>query len=425
MSVMTYDKNTDYQALIEEALQAGDYRSAALFEQQQEQTAADMEQRNANASTAQTANIGYVDSSGSTQNTNVTEDLRKYFYDASGDAAYQQALQALQQAQNSKPSYAGTYDPQLQEIYDKIVNRDKFQYDLNGDMLYQQYKDNYVNLGKMSMKDTMGQAAALTGGYGSSYGQSVGQQQYDAYLQQLNDVVPELYGMALDQYNAEGDRMLQQYNMVADMRDDEYGKYQDALSQYWANVDYLQGQADNAYDRSYNNWINAYQMQQEAEEKEYDRAREEYDRLAELISTTGYEPTWIETFVAGMSPQQVLAYQTYYKNNMASKSTTSSSGSSGGSTGSGSNATTIDLAALAASGTGPTNNKFTGSTYSEAVAFMKRNGVDAISASSIMTENEWRRRKASYNSTGIGSVEVVNYNSYKEYLADIVEYYVG
>ena len=109
----------------------------------------------------------------------------------------------------------------MQDIYNQIVNRDKFKYDLNSDMLYQQYKDQYEILGQLAMMDTMGQAAALTGGYGSTYGQMVGQQQYDAYLQQLNDVVPELYGMALDQYNAESDRLMQQYGMVGDMRDDE------------------------------------------------------------------------------------------------------------------------------------------------------------------------------------------------------------
>jgi hypothetical protein len=55
-----------------------------------------------------------------------------------------------------------------QEAYDKamneILNRKDFSYDLNGDMLYQQYKDNYINQGKMAMMDTMGQASAMTGG---------------------------------------------------------------------------------------------------------------------------------------------------------------------------------------------------------------------------------------------------------------------
>ena len=45
----------------------------------------------------------------------------------------------------------------------------------------------------------MGQAAALTGGYGSTYGEQVGQQAYNAYLQNLNDIVPQLQQQALFQ----------------------------------------------------------------------------------------------------------------------------------------------------------------------------------------------------------------------------------
>ena len=97
-----------------------------------------------------------------------------------------------------QPTYAGTFEGQLQDIYNKIANREPFQYDVNADPLYQTYKDQYIQGGKLAMKDTMGQAAALTGGYGSTYGQQVGQQAYDAYLKDLGAVIPELYGMAYD-----------------------------------------------------------------------------------------------------------------------------------------------------------------------------------------------------------------------------------
>ena len=233
-------------------------------------------------------------------------DYSKYSYDSASDAAYQQALAALQQASQSTPTYAGTYDSQLNELYEQIVNRDKFKYDLNSDMLYQQYKDQYVNLGQMAMKDSMGQTAALTGGYGSSYGQSVGQQQYDAYLQQLNDVVPELYGMALDQYNAEGDDMLQQYGMLGDLADDEYGKYQDSLTEYWRNLDYLKGQADDAYDRGYSNWYNSYQMGVEAQESAY-------GKLVDMMANSGYVPSADELAAAGMSQAQADTYLKAWK----------------------------------------------------------------------------------------------------------------
>ena len=172
-------------------------------------------------------------------------------YDAAGDQAYQEALKALLEAQKNAPTYANSYEDQLKDLYDRIVNRDKFRYDINQDELYQQYAKQYAEKGRMAMMDTMGQAAALTGGYASTYGQAVGQQQYDAYLQQLNDVVPELYQMAYQQYQDEGDRMQQQYGMLGDLADDEYSKYRDAYNQWLTERDYAQGNADTAYDRGY------------------------------------------------------------------------------------------------------------------------------------------------------------------------------
>ena len=246
-------------------------------------------------------------SDGSTSTTQETAspttgfDYSKYKYDATTDEAYQQALQALQQASKETPVYADSYGEQLDAIYQKILNREDFKYDLNSDMLYQQYKDQYTNLGRMAMKDTMGQAAALTGGYGSSYGQSVGQQQYDAYLQQLNDVVPELYGMAYDQYQQEGDDLYQEYAMTGDMADDEYGKYMDSLNQYWQNVDYLTGRADDAYSKGYNNWYNSYQMGTAAQSAAY-------AKLTELMAMSGYNPTDSELAEAGMTRQQADDY---------------------------------------------------------------------------------------------------------------------
>lgn len=103
------------------------------------------------------------------------------------------------------------------EALEAYMDREDFQYDLNGDALYQQYKDRYLNLGKQAMADTMGQAAALTGGYGSSYAQSVGQQAYHGYLQKLGDVVPELYKLAYDRYQDKGNDLYKTYQTWAQL----------------------------------------------------------------------------------------------------------------------------------------------------------------------------------------------------------------
>lgn len=196
-------------------------------------------------------------------------------YDPVSDTAYQEALAALQQANKNTPKYAGTYDGQLKDLYDQIVNRDKFSYDINADMLYKQYANQYILNGKLAMMDSMGQAASLNGGYGSSYGQAVGQQTYNAYLQQLSDIVPELYAQAYDQYNAEGDKLLQQYAMIGDLADDEYGKYQDAYTR-WANErDYAQEQADTAYDRGYNDYL--AKLSQYNADREYELTLEQWN----------------------------------------------------------------------------------------------------------------------------------------------------
>jgi len=77
------------------------------------------------------------------------------------------------------------------------------------------------------MGDAIGQASAMTGGYGNSYAQSVGQQMYQKELQNLNDIVPELYQMALDKYKMEGQELYNQYGMLSDDYNREYGMYTD------------------------------------------------------------------------------------------------------------------------------------------------------------------------------------------------------
>ena len=154
--------------------------------------------------------------------------------------AVTQANAMLQQHMAQKPGdYQSTWQGQLNDTIQQILNREKFSYDLNGDALYQQYKDQYTTQGKLAMMDTMGQAAAMTGGYGNSYAQTAGQQAYQGYLQQLNEVVPELYGMALDQYNQEGQALYDQASLMAGMDEQEYGRYQDKLSQYYTDLNYL------------------------------------------------------------------------------------------------------------------------------------------------------------------------------------------
>lgn len=96
---------------------------------------------------------------------------------------------------------AADYKDQMQGFMQQIINRKPFEFDLNGDPLYQQFRDQYQKLGKAAMDDTMGQAAGLTGGYGSTYAENAGQQAYHAYLDRLNDVIPDIYAKQRSDYD--------------------------------------------------------------------------------------------------------------------------------------------------------------------------------------------------------------------------------
>lgn len=160
---------------------------------------------------------------------------------------YNNALNKLNTLEANAPTYAGTYEADLQNIYGQILNRDKFRYDVNTDALYKQMRDNYVLQGQQAMMDTQGQAAALTGGYGSSFGQAAGQQAYNQSLQALNNVVPELYDRAYQRYNDEQDRLTQDFALAGQMRDSEYGQYRDASGDFRTDREYYGNRADTEY----------------------------------------------------------------------------------------------------------------------------------------------------------------------------------
>ena len=141
------------------------------------------------------------------------------------------AQAAVQEQKNRKPGeYVSSYEAPLKELMDRILNREDFHYSLNGDALYRRYRNQAVQNGKLAMADAAGQAAALTGGYGNSYAQSVGQQAYNRQLESLNDRIPELYNLAMNQYRLKTQGLQQKYDLLSGAQEQEYGRYQDALA---------------------------------------------------------------------------------------------------------------------------------------------------------------------------------------------------
>lgn len=162
-----------------------------------------------------------------------------------------------------------------------LTNRKSFSYDLNADALYQQYKDQHITQGKQASKDAMGQAAALTGGYASSYAATVGNQAYQRYLQGLNDKVPELYQLAMQRYNMEGDQLRTAYDVLNSDRESDYGRFMDNKSTLFNEMSYYNSLYDAAYTREQTNYNNSLTSNNENYWNEYNtNYQAEQDRIA-------------------------------------------------------------------------------------------------------------------------------------------------
>lgn len=195
---------------------------------------------------------------------------------------------------NKKPGdYESQWQDQLNDILQQILNREEFSYDLNGDALYQQYKDQYVTQGQLASMHTMGQAQAATGGYGNSYAQTAGQQAYQSYLQGLNDKVPELYQLALNKYNAEGDAMYNNASIMAQMENQDYSRYRDQLDDYYNELARLTDDARYKAEWEYNKWLNDTNLRYQIDrdriddnkwQAEFDEAKRQFDEQMEYAN---------------------------------------------------------------------------------------------------------------------------------------------
>jgi len=171
--------------------------------------------------------------------------------------AVQEAWSVTQSQLDSLLSGRTSHTDQIRDMMNKIQNRDKFSYDVDTDMLFQQALASSMASGQQAMQDTMGQASALTGGYASTYAQSAGNQAYNAYIQDAYNNLPEYYQMALEAYNMEGQDMYNQLGMLADADATEYGRMYDAYNASASNYQTMYNEAYGAYQ---DNWKNNYNM---------------------------------------------------------------------------------------------------------------------------------------------------------------------
>jgi hypothetical protein len=157
----------------------------------------------------------------------IKDTLSTPYQDSATTIAAWDYLKSKEAAMSSgKGKYTDLFDASL----NKYLNRDKFEYDVDKDPLFQQALASAMNSGRTAMQDTIGQASALTGGYGSTYATSVGNQAYNQLLEDAYDNLPQYYQMALEAYQAEGQEMAQQVNLLAQADANDWNKNKDLFN---------------------------------------------------------------------------------------------------------------------------------------------------------------------------------------------------
>lgn len=182
---------------------------------------------------------------------------------------------------NKPDEFESKYEGQISDILDNILNRPKFSYtseDMTNDDLYKMYCDQYLRQGNLAMRDTMGNAASLTGGYGNTYASAAGQQAYDNYVSMLNDKALDFYDRAYQRYNDEGQNLYNQMNVVTGLDNTDYQRHRDTVSDYYNDLNYYNGRYNQEYGYDYgqyqdqvaaDQWAQefAFQKQQAAQEQ--------------------------------------------------------------------------------------------------------------------------------------------------------------
>lgn len=303
--------------------------------------------------------------------------------------AVNNAYKYLQDTLAKKPgAFQSDYKNALDSLYDQVTGREKFKYDMNEDVLYQQYKDMYMKSGQKAMQDTLGQGSALTGGYNNTYAQMAAQQAYNDYLGALNDKVPELYQQAYDRYQQEGDDLYEKFSMASDLYGKEYAQHRDNVTDWQTDRDYASGMYQSERDFDYNDFQTMLDFYQN-----------EYWNQRHALSTSETETSnWSTT------EENHWGTSTGTTTNKTTNKTTSTSSSGSGGSGSGSSGS---------GGSSSSGNNGSGvssvSTYQQATEYLKSIGKDT---SNVVTYNEYQVNWNLKNQFGSGPENYINYLNY-------------
>ena len=182
-------------------------------------------------------------------------------------AAYQST--AVAPAAYVPGTYTSEYGDRLNSALDTVTN---WKYDPLQDAAYQALAKVYTARGNTAAKNSLADAAALNGGYGSSYAVSAAQQARNQYNQELAALIPDLE-------NAAYTRATGTLSALRDADDTAYGRFRDTESdKQWQYTQDYQKYRDTESDNQwkYSQDYAAYRDKVADEQWAYNTALDQY-----------------------------------------------------------------------------------------------------------------------------------------------------
>lgn len=181
--------------------------------------------------------------------------------------------------------YKSAYSTMINDLVNKAINREAFQYDPATDAAYQSYAKQYARLGDEAARDTLADVSANTGGLASSYAVTAAQQARNKYNEALTDKIPALMEAAYNKYRNEYNDTLAGIGTLQGLDDSAYGRFstdrQYNRGVYENDRDYNRSVFES--DRGFNENVRQYNQNYEL-----DRQGQQFEQMLNRWTTLGY-----------------------------------------------------------------------------------------------------------------------------------------
>lgn len=138
---------------------------------------------------------------------------------------YAEQVQSAYDKVANRADYTDKYEQQKNDLINALQNRGEWSYDANNDQAYQAARKQYLREADRATQDTIGQAAALTGGIASTAAVNAASQAGDYYRTQLSDQLANYIDADYNRYQNDIDTDMSLLNQIYQLSDSDFQHY--------------------------------------------------------------------------------------------------------------------------------------------------------------------------------------------------------